>query len=58
MSRLLKKYRFKETDLDLAEVQNFFCGPHRWEEEVAAWIKSRSGDNSVLEDIRQFGIEV
>jgi ribosomal protein S18 acetylase RimI-like enzyme len=58
MARLLRKFRFQESDLDLPEVQSFYCGPNRWELEVAEWIKSRSGDNSVLEDIRQFGTEV
>jgi ribosomal protein S18 acetylase RimI-like enzyme len=58
MPRLLRKYRLKESDLDLPEVQSFSCGANRWDQEVAAWIKSRAGDNSVLEDIRQFGIEV
>jgi ribosomal protein S18 acetylase RimI-like enzyme len=58
MSRQLTKHRFKESDLDLPEVQNFTCGRKPWEVEVAVWIKSRSGDNSVLEDIEQFGTEV
>ncbi len=56
MSPVLKKYRFHETDLELPEVQGFTCGPNRWDEEVAAWIKSRSGDNSVLEDIKRVGV--
>ena len=50
MPRLLKKYRFKESDVDLPEVRGFYCGPNRWDVVVATWIQSRSGDNSVLED--------
>lgn len=56
--RLLRKYRFTEADLERPEIQTFDCGPNRWDVEVATWIKSRSGDNSVLEDIKTFGIEV
>jgi ribosomal protein S18 acetylase RimI-like enzyme len=55
---LLRKYRFKESDLDLPEVQDFCCGPNPWEQEVAVWIKSRTGDNSVLEDVNRYGLEV
>jgi ribosomal protein S18 acetylase RimI-like enzyme len=58
MPPLLKKYCFREADLDLPEVQSFYCGRERWELEVSTWIKSRTGPNSVLEDIHQFGIEV
>jgi hypothetical protein len=58
MARQLAKFRFKEADLDLPEIQSFTCGPNRWDEEVATWIKSREGDNSVLVDIQRFGIEV
>jgi ribosomal protein S18 acetylase RimI-like enzyme len=58
MPPLLKKYRFQEADLDLPEVQGLNCGPNRWDQEVANWIKTRSGDSSVLEDMRRFGIEV
>jgi ribosomal protein S18 acetylase RimI-like enzyme len=58
MAGQLLKYRFQEADLDLAEVQGFTCGPNRWDKEVAEWIKSRSGDNSVLVDIQTYGIEV
>ena len=58
MSHALKRYRLRETDLDLPEVQAFSCGPDRWDIEVATWIKSRSGSNSALEDMRQFGTEV
>jgi ribosomal protein S18 acetylase RimI-like enzyme len=58
MAHPLTKYRFQEADLGLPEVQSFTCGPNRWDEEVAAWIKAAEGDNSVLEDIKQFGIEV
>jgi ribosomal protein S18 acetylase RimI-like enzyme len=56
--RLLTKNRFTEADLGLAEVQNFTCGQERWNVEVATWIKSSSGANSVLEDIRDRGVEV
>jgi len=58
MPAVLKKYRFREADLDLAEVQGFTCGPNRWDQEVAVWIKSRLGDNIVLEDIKRYSIEV
>src|SRR5436190_988917 len=54
----LLKFPFTATDIDLPEVQQFHCGGERWEREVAEWIKSRTGDNSVLEDIRRFGTEV
>jgi ribosomal protein S18 acetylase RimI-like enzyme len=54
----LKKYRFDEADLDLPEIQAFDCGHQRWEVEAASWIKSRSGDNSALEDIKKWGIEL
>jgi ribosomal protein S18 acetylase RimI-like enzyme len=58
MPAVLKKYRFREADLDLPEVEGFSCGPNHWDQEVAAWIKSRSGDNSVIEDIKRYSIEV
>jgi hypothetical protein len=45
-------------DLDRPEVQQFYCGQERWEREVADWIKSRTGDNSVLEDMKQFDTKV
>jgi ribosomal protein S18 acetylase RimI-like enzyme len=58
MTSRLTKYPFIPTDLNLPEVQAFSCGAERWDVEVAAWIKSPSGPNSVLEDMRQFGTEV
>jgi ribosomal protein S18 acetylase RimI-like enzyme len=58
MVRLLTKYPFSEADIALPEVQAFDCGDAPWDVEVAEWIKSRSGDNSVLEDKRRFGTEV
>jgi hypothetical protein len=58
MPPLLIRYRFNAADIDLPEIQGFACGDARWDREVADWIKSRSGDNSVLEDIQQFGTEV
>jgi GNAT superfamily N-acetyltransferase len=51
MSDQLLKYRFKDSDLNLPEVQSFFCGPERWAVEVAEWIKSPAG---VLDDIRNY----
>ncbi len=56
--RLLRKSRFTEADLDLPEVQNFSCGPNRWDLGVAIWIQSRSGENSALQDIKDYRIEV
>ena len=58
MVRLLTKYTFSEADIGLPEVQAFDCGDDPWDLEVAEWIKSPSGDNSVLEDMKQFGTEV
>src|SRR5947209_5714107 len=58
MPHLLKKYRFTEADVELPEVRAFYCGPNRWDVEVADWIRSPSGDNSVIEDMRQRGTEV
>ena len=58
MVRLLTKYPFSEADIALPEVQAFDCGDDPWDLEVAEWIESRSGDNSVLEDMKQFGTEV
>jgi ribosomal protein S18 acetylase RimI-like enzyme len=58
MVRLLTKYPFSEADIGLPEVQAFDCGGNPWDIEVADWIKARSGDNSVLEDMKQFGTEV
>ena len=58
MSHLLKKYPFSKTDIDLPEVQAFDCGGNPWDLEVSGWIKSRSGNNSVLEDMEHFNIEV
>jgi len=58
MVRLLKKSTFSEADIELPEVQAFYCGNEPWEKEVAEWIKSRSGDNSVLEDMRNYRTEV
>src|SRR5882724_581410 len=57
MTRLLTKVRFKESDLQLPEIKGFDCGPERWNVEVATWIKSPVGDNSVLVDMNQRGIE-
>jgi len=54
----LKKYQFKESDTATPEIQAFDCGDERWEREVSSWIKSPSGQNSVVEDMRQFGIAV
>jgi hypothetical protein len=42
----------------LPEVQTFYCGDERWECEVAEWIKSASGENSALEDMKKYGTEV
>jgi ribosomal protein S18 acetylase RimI-like enzyme len=58
MTRLLTKFRFKESDLQLPEILGFDCGPERWNREVATWIKSPDGDNSVLLDMKQWSIEV
>jgi hypothetical protein len=58
MVRLLKKYTFSEADVALPEVQAFYCGDEPWDREVTEWIKSATGDNSVLEDMKQFGTEV
>ena len=58
MITVLKKTPFTELDLGFPEVQTFSCGGERWDVEVAEWIKSRSGPNSVLEDIERFGTEV
>jgi ribosomal protein S18 acetylase RimI-like enzyme len=55
MVRLLTKHRFKVADLDLPEVKNFYCGPNRWDQDVADWIKSPDG---VLQDIQTYGTEV
>ena len=44
--------------IGLPEVQTFDCGSDPWDIEVADWIQSRAGENSVLEDMRQFGTEV
>ena len=58
MVRLLTKYPFSEPDIDLPEVQAFDCGGAPWDIEVAEWFESRSGQNSVLEDMKRFGTEV
>jgi ribosomal protein S18 acetylase RimI-like enzyme len=58
MTRLLTKRLFTEADLALPEIQSFHCGDERWDREVAGWIKSASGGNSVVEDMRRFGTEV
>ena len=58
MTRLLTKKPFTEADLEMPEIQAFDCGPDRWDIEVATWIKSASGDNSVIEDMKRFGTEV
>jgi hypothetical protein len=58
MARLLTKRLFTEADLALSEIQAFECGPERWDREVAEWIKSASGENSVIEDIKRFGTKV
>src|SRR5436305_209688 len=58
MVHLLRTSRFTEADLQQPEVQSFDCGQARWDLEVATWIKSASGANSALEDIKQFGTEV
>jgi hypothetical protein len=50
---VLKKQRFRQSDLDLPEVQGFTCGQNRWDEEVATWIKSLSGENSVCVDMEK-----
>src|SRR3984957_21242955 len=58
MTRLLTKHVFTAADLSLPEVRNFHCGDERWDLEVSEWIKSASGDNSVIEDMNRFGTEV
>jgi hypothetical protein len=58
MTRRLKKYAFSEADINLPEVQRFYCGEDHWAREVAEWIRSPSGENSVLEDMRNYGTEV
>lgn len=58
MTHLLTKYPFSEADIALPEVQAFHCGDEPWDLEVAEWIKSRTGDNSVLVDVNTFGTEV
>ncbi len=58
MSWLLKKTPFSAADLTLPEVQTFSCGDERWELEVAEWIRSPSGSNSALEDMKIHGTEV
>jgi ribosomal protein S18 acetylase RimI-like enzyme len=58
MTRLLTKQVFTDADLTLPEVQSFHCGDERWDLEVAEWIKSASGENSVIEDMKRFGTEV
>lgn len=58
MPRLLKKTLFSEADLSKPEVQAFTCGEERWEREVAEWIRSSSGENSALEDMKNRGTEV
>jgi hypothetical protein len=57
MTRLLTKFRFKESDWQLPEILGFDCGPERWNLEVATWIKSPDGDSSVLLDMKQRDIE-
>ena len=57
MVRLLTKYPFSEADITLPDVQAFDCGDAPWDIEVAEWIESRSGNNSVLEDMKKFGTE-
>ncbi len=58
MTRFLTKHVFTEADLTLPEIQSFHCGDERWDLEVADWIKSASGENSVIEDMTRFGTEV
>jgi len=58
MSSSLVKYRFEESDADRPDIQNFFCGNSRFELEVSEWIKSKSGDNSAIEDMKKYGTEV
>lgn len=57
MGRLLK-YAFQESDLSLPEIQDFYCGAERWDREVAEWIKSSEGENSVLVDMQRYGTKV
>jgi hypothetical protein len=57
MPRLMKKTRFSEADLALPDVQAFSCGEERWEREVEEWIRSPSGENSALEDMKKYGTE-
>lgn len=58
MVRLLKKHTFSPEDIDLPEVQAFYCGEEPWEVEVAEWVKSKAGPNSVLQDMAEYGTEV
>lgn len=58
MASLLTKQVFTASDLGLPEVQQFHCGDEPWDREVADWIKSASGENSVIEDMKRFGTEV
>jgi ribosomal protein S18 acetylase RimI-like enzyme len=58
MTPRLTRFRFKESDLQLPEIKGFDCGPERWNVEVATWIKSPDGDNSVLVDMKQWNTEV
>src|SRR5437588_4236074 len=58
MVQRLKKQRFEEALIDLPEVQAFDCGQEPWEKEVADWIKSRSGDHSVLVDLKTWPSKV
>jgi ribosomal protein S18 acetylase RimI-like enzyme len=58
MTSRLAKFPFTAADLNLPEIQAFSCGAECWDVEVAAWIKTASGPNSVLEDMRHFGTEV
>src|SRR5579871_1046116 len=58
MPSLLVKYRFEEPDVDRPDIQDFFCGNSRFEMEVSDWIKSKSGANSAVEDMKKYGTEV
>jgi hypothetical protein len=58
MLQLLKKTPFSAADLARPEVQAFTCGQERWEREVEEWIRSPSGTNSALEDMKEYGTEV
>jgi len=58
MARLLTKRSFTSEDLALAEIQQFQCGPERWDGEVADWIESPSGPKSALHDMGAYRTEV